>query len=168
MEDKKYDVDAVKNRLSEYRDREREIDNQIERLDRHISRMKSVGAQTVSDMPKGTRTSNDRIADMLAMKEEIELEISSLVQIQKEERAAIGGILKKLKKPDERAVIQMRYFDASDWYGVVDMLFGGKEDFLDREETYLRRTHKIHGSALLNMAKYIEESKADTDNTADC
>ena len=37
------------------------------------------------------------------------------------------------------------------------------EDYLDREGTYIRRVHKIHGSALLNMAKIMEDGELDTE-----
>ena len=52
MEEKRYDVAAVKERLNEYREKERDIDNQIERLVRLVTKMSSVGAQTITDMPR--------------------------------------------------------------------------------------------------------------------
>ena len=64
--------------------------------------------------------------------------------------------MKRLRNPDEKAVIRMRYFDRASWPEVRDMLFGHKPDFDEKEETYLRRTHRVHESALVNMAKYIE------------
>ena len=37
------------------------------------------------------------------------------------------------------------------------MMFGMNDDFDYREDTYIRRVHKIHGSALLDMARIMEE-----------
>ena len=51
MEEKRYDVAAVKERLNEYREKERDIDNQIERLVRLVTKMSSVGAQTITECP---------------------------------------------------------------------------------------------------------------------
>jgi len=157
MDDKRYNVDAIKQRLVEYRERERDIDNQIERLERFTMKMTSIGATVISDMPKAISPSHDRIADMVAQKEELERVIREDVQLQSEERQAIEEILKHLKHSDEKAVIRMRYFDGASWNDVVDMVFGGKSDFIGKEDTYLRRVHKIHGSALLNMSIYLEE-----------
>lgn len=159
MEEKKYDVESVKNRLVEYRERERDIDNQIERVERLEMKMTSIGSPVISDMPKAASPSHDKIGSMIAQKEELEICIREDIQKQEKERAEIEIILKQLKHSDERAVIRMRYFDGASWNDVVDMLFGGKTDFLGKEDTYLRRTHKIHGSALLNMAIFIEESQ---------
>lgn len=152
-----YDVESVKNRLKEYRDRDRDIDNQIERLDRLVERMTSVGVPIISDMPKGSSTSNDKIADMLEQKEELEELIREDVEKQKRERKMFEKILVHIKA-DERAVIRTRYFDIASWNDVTDLMFGGKADYIGKEDTYLRRVHKIHGSALLNMAIYISKN----------
>ncbi len=150
-----YDTDTIKCRLIEYRERERDIENQLERLDRIEMRLKSIGSPVLSDMPKSPSASQDRMADMIAQKIDLEKEIKKEVAEQKRERESIGLLLEKLRHADERAVIRMRYIDGASWNDIVDMLFGGKEDFLDKEDTYLRRTHKIHGSALTNMAKIL-------------
>lgn len=165
MEEKRYDVDAVKHRLIAYREREKDIDNQIERHELLSQKMISIGSPTLSDMPKAVSPSHDKIANMVAMKMELEESIREDVRFQSEERKAIEDILKHLKKSDEKAVIRMRYLDGVSWNDVVDMIFGGKEDFLGKEDTYLRRVHKIHGSALLNMAIYIDGLQ-NQDNTA--
>lgn len=157
MDEKRYDVETVKQRLVEYRERERDIDNQIERVEWLDMKMTSIGSPVISDMPKGASPSHDKIGSMIAQKEELEFCIREDIKKQENERAEIEAILKKLKHSDERAVIRMRYFDGASWNDVVDMLFGAKADFLGKEDTYLRRTHKIHGSALLNMAIYIAE-----------
>ncbi len=152
-------TDAVKHRLVEYRERERDIENQLERLDRIELRLKSIGSPALSDIPKSPSASQDKTADIIAQKIDLENEIKMAVAEQRQERNAIESILKKLKHSDERAVIRMRYFDGASWEDVVGMLFGGKEDFLRKEDTYLRRTHKIHGSALMNMAIIIQGGK---------
>ena len=157
MDEKRYDVEAVKQRLTEYLENEREIDNQIERLEHLTARMVGVGAQVITDMPRAPSVTNDRMAELLGQKEELEAEIRASVTEQSQERQKIEEILRHLKNPDERAVIRMRYFDRSSWPEVRDMMFGHKADFDEKEETYLRRTHRVHGSALVNMAKYMEE-----------
>ena len=159
-EDKdRYDTDAVKFRLIEYREREKDIDSQTERLDRLERKILSIGSPTLSDMPKSPSPPQDRTTALIADKIDLENDIRVAIAEQRREKEAIEVILRKLRHSEERAVIRMRYFDGASWNDVVDMLFGGKEDFLGKEDTYLRRTHKIHGSALLNMAIIIQEGK---------
>ena len=163
MEEKRYDVAAVKERLNEYREKERDIDNQIERLVRLVTKMSSVRAQTITDMPRSQGTDGDRIGKLVAEKEELEADIRSDERDQKEEWGKIEAILSKLKHSDERAVIRIRYHDRESWSTVAEVIFGNVEDCLDREGTYIRRVHKIHGSALLNMAKIMEDGEPDTE-----
>lgn len=153
MDEKRYDVDAVKERLNEYREKERDIDNQIERLERLTSKLTGVGAQIITDMPRAPSVAGDRMAELIGQKEELELSIREAVAEQSEEWKAIESILVQLKHSDERAVIRMRYHDREAWNVVTKMMFGSRADFDGKAETYLRRIHKIHGSALLNMAR---------------
>lgn len=157
MDEKRYDVAVVKERLNEYREKERDIDNQIERLERLVAKMTGPGAQAITDMPRAPSATDDRMAELVGQKEELESSIRKSVKEQSEERMEIEKILKRLRHSDERAVIRMRYFDRESWNGVTEMMFGGKADFMGKEDTYLRRVHKIHGSALLNMARLIED-----------
>ncbi len=89
MEEKRYDVAAVKERLNEYREKERDIDNQIERLVRLVTKMSSVRAQTITDMPRSQGTDGDRIGKLVAEKEELEADIRSDERDQKESGARL-------------------------------------------------------------------------------
>lgn len=157
MEEKRYDVQAVKNRLAEYREVASEIDNQLERLDRLSEKMCSVGSPQITDMPRNPSPSNDRMMSQIVMKMELEEEVSELIRSHEEERKAIEAILKKLKKSDERAVIRMRYLDLENWSDVCFVLYGGNEGYYEKESSYMRRLMLVHGRALLAMAKVIEE-----------
>lgn len=154
-----YDVSAVKKRLLDYRDIEREIDNQVERIENLEAKMYSVGSPELSDMPKAPSITQDRIGGMVARKEEMEAKVHRLIDRQTSEREWIQNVLKHVKKPDERAVIEMRYIDMESWPQIALMLFGKKPDFDDREESYVRRTTKLHGKALINMAIYVYQSE---------
>ena len=157
-------VQAVKDRLVSYRERERDIENQTELLDRLQTKMEGVGAQNITDMPRSPSPSNDRLSDLMSQKIEIEEMIREDVEHQKSERKFIESVLKHLKSADERGVIRFRYLMGLSWYDVTDAMFGAKGDYLGKEDSYLRRITKLHGQALLSMAKYIEEKGL---NTAD-
>lgn len=159
IDETRYDTDAVKYRLIEYRERAKDIEIQTERLDRLEMKILSIGSPTLSDIPKSPSPPQDRTTALIADKIDLENDIRQVIAEQRREKEAIEVILRKLRHSEERAVIRMRYFDGASWNDVVDMLFGGKDDFLGKEDTYLRRTHKIHGSALLNMAIIIQGGK---------
>ena len=161
----RYNTNAVKERLLEFRDREEEIQDQLQRLDVMETRITSIGSPTISDMPKSPSPFQDRSAYLIELKIDLEQEIKKKQDEQKRERREIEKIIKCLRNADERSVIRARYIDCSfyhndrlsDWNDVNNSMFGGREDFLEKEESYLRRVHRIHGLALLNMTKYIEE-----------
>ena len=80
-------------------------------------------------------------------------------------RAVFESVIKHRRRSDERAGIRVRYTDNASWDEVVDVLFGGKEDLLEREDVYLRRVYKRHGQALVSLAKYIEENETGRSGT---
>lgn len=160
-----YDKDAVKAWLLEFREREKDIQEQLNRLDIIDMRITSLASPTISDMPKSTSPYQDRSAFLIATKVDLENDIKQQQEEQLRTRKEIEIVIKKLKKSEERSVIRARYLDCSfyhedklcDWNDVNSTLFGGREDFLDREDSYLRRVHKIHGAALFNLSYYIDE-----------
>ena len=166
MDEKHYDVEAIKSRLMGYREMVREIESNSERLERLKSKMYAVGAQNISDMPKAPSHTGDRIADLVQEKTELEEEIRSSVEEKRAEKRALEGIIKHLRRSDERSVIRIRYFDCASWNEVVDVMFGDRPDFLDKEDIYLRRVYKLHGQALYSMAKYIAEKDPSRSGTA--
>lgn len=151
-------VGAVKDWLIEYRNNERDLDNQSERLERLVMKMNSVGTQNLSDMPRTPTRTHDRIGDYLARREELEENIAATIKRQTATRTRIEELLSALKNPDEKAVIRGRYLDCLSWSDVSDLMFGGKPDFIGKEDSYLRRTHKIHGNALYHIAKLVAEN----------
>lgn len=156
---KRYDVDAVKNRLNAYRDKEREIDVKVERLETLVSKIKSIGSPRMSDIPKAPGVSSDKIARDLERKEELQASISSAVADQRTERKAIEAVLEKLKVSDEREVVCIRYFEGNSWSEAAKIMFGMKADYERKQDTYLRRTFKVHGAALLHIAMIEEDGK---------
>ena len=80
-----------------------------------------------------------------------------LIDHQVEEQRWIDGVLLHIGNANERAVIRMRYVDAKSWPNVSKMIFGRNEDYEEKADSYLRRTTKLHGRALVDMATYISE-----------
>lgn len=94
---------------------------------------------------------------MVSRKEELENSIRAEVRRQSEKRKLIESILARLRRSDEKAVIRMRYIDREGWSVVAELMFGSRDDYDGKEDTYLRRVHKVHGAALQNMAQAMNE-----------
>lgn len=154
---------AVRERLLNYRYEEREIDNQIERIDNLGVKMVSIKSPEMNGMPRAQSPASDRIGKMLAQKDELEREVRGMINHHYEEREWINATLRGVKNPDERACIQMRYLDMESWRRVSEMLYGAKKDFQERTDSYLRRTSKLHNRAIRHMALVIE-TKGDAHN----
>ena len=156
MEDSKYDVQAIKKWLEEYRDIEREIENKSEALERLTTKLIGIGAQEITDMPRSPSPPLDRVTDLLNRKIELEIEIGEDIAAHAQQRKDILTRLKALPSADERAVIRFRYLMCLSWNDVADALFGGSADYLDKEDSYLRRVTNLHGKALLDLAVQMD------------
>lgn len=148
----KDEFEAMKERLRDYRSMNKEIENQIERLERMEMRITGIGSPTLSDMPKNPSTVYDRMADSVARKVDFENEIKELIAERDSERRSLESLIRQLKKPDERAVIRMRYLDIEDWEDILMMIFGGQRDFNDKYDNYKQRMFRLHSAAISNMA----------------
>lgn len=148
----KGEIDAMKERLRDYRSMNKEIENQIERLERMEMKISSIGSPVLSDMPKSPSTVYDRMASSVARKVDFENEIKELIAERDSERCSLESLIRQLKKPDERAVIRMRYLDIEDWEDILMMIFGGQRDFNDKYDNYKQRMFRLHSAAISNMA----------------
>ena len=147
-----YEVQAVEDRLEDYILNEEEIDQQIERLEYLTSKMTSISSQVLTGMPSAPSVSTDRMADMLSRKEELETSIREAIQKQSIERTYLEGIVKKLRKPEQRAVIRLRYFDKLEWDEVLEAMYSNKEDFDERRESYERKMYRKRREAITGIA----------------
>lgn len=157
MEEIRYDVKTVKDMLAIYLEKEEDIDNEIERLEYLEYQLTAAGVQNLTAMPRNPSPSTDRLADAMQKKQDIEDGIRLAISEQNEFRKWIEKIISHIKS-EERMVIRLKYIDRIKWSEVLRVLFSRKTDFEDKKESYERRMHRIHSSALVNMAKYLQES----------
>ena len=143
----------IKERLGKYAAMLRDIDNQIMRLEHMESTMTSPKAQRLDGMPHSGSAAGDRMAELIGRKEELEEKIREKNAEERKEHAALAAIVDQMAKPDDKLVIQLRYFDRLGWPEVAETLFGSREDFDDKYDSYMRRTLRIHGTALVELAE---------------
>lgn len=149
-------VARLKERLNRYRDMEKDIDNQIERLERLESKLTTVGSPVLSGMPGSPNVQGDRISTLIGQKEQMETDLRDEIKSHEREWNAIEKLICHLHSADERAVIRMHYHDGELWNDVSRMIFSGKPDYEAKQKVYLRRVFRLHGKALLEMARAEE------------
>lgn len=154
----KYNIDKVKAWLSGFRDNERDVDDQFERLERLKARLESCSAPEITDMPRSPGFATDKMSMMLARKVDLESSLNNYVERQREYLRRIEYMVERLPKSVERTVIRLRYEDGMPWADISFTLYGDSEDYLERESTYLRKVYNLHGDALYDMAVYFSES----------
>lgn len=147
----------IKDRLAAYTAMLRDIDNQLERLDRMEMTMASPPGPDLTGMPRGSGTPSDRTGMMVERKMELEEQIDRLKAEEKKERNAIEGLILQLSDPDERMTIQLKYLDRAEWPDVTFALYGNRPDFADKADAYQRRMYRVHGRALLSLAEIETE-----------
>ena len=152
-------VDAVKAWLSQYREDDKELDEQYERLEKLRVKMYGLGAQVITDMPVVHGGTNDRLTDLIAKKEEIDTSMKRLAMKHLQDRENIEKVVSELKSAEEKAIIRLRYVDALRWEDVNQVIFGKKDDFCGKEDSYLRRVFLTHGNALTGIVDLMQLDK---------
>ena len=147
------ETDAIKEKLQRYATFQRRIENKIERLVYLESVMGSPSSPILSGMPGGGGDGSSKTERQVVQKDELIQAIRDMQQEEYDERMELELLIGKMRNPDEQTVIEMRYFDHVRWWAVCAALFGDMEDYEEHEKRYLKRTFKIHGSALQSLAK---------------
>ena len=147
----------IKDRLRRYTDLIRDIENQRERLDQMEATYGSPTSPNLSGIPKAKGGITNPIAAAYERKERLMERIEQKEAAERIEREALEDMIEKLDSPDERLTIQLKYLDLYEWQDVNFGLFGRKADFIEKMDAYQRRTYRIHGRALLNLARINAE-----------
>lgn len=140
-------------RFKAYRDLNREIDLQIERLEQLEAKAGSPSTPNLSGMPKGSSFQHDRIADTVARIADLRSEIDSLIAERDAEQKALT---RRLPNADRRLVLRLRYLDSEDWEDVLFIAYGGKPDFNEKYDNYKQRVFRLHKQALTELEAISE------------
>lgn len=143
-------------RFKAYRDLNREIDLQIERLEQMEAKAGSPSTPNLSGMPKGSSFQHDRIADTVARIADLRSEIDSLIAERDAEQKALEALIRRLPNADRRLVLRLRYLDSEDWEDVLFIAYGGKPDFNEKYGNYKQRVFRHHKQALTELEAISE------------
>ncbi len=152
-EKKPKETDAIKEKLEKYAGFQRLIDNQIARLENLTATLGSISSPGYSGMPTGSGDGTSKQERQVLRKIELEEKIRDMIAEEANQRGEINDMLDSMENPDERTVIELRYLDRQSWWSVSATLFGEEPDYDAHEKRYLKRTFKIHGSALQTLAR---------------
>ena len=152
------ETDAIKQKLESYATLRRKIDNQIERLENLNATMGSPSTPNLTGLPSGGGDGTSKIERQVAKKDELEKKIRRMIMEERQLRKELEQLIETLKNPDEQTVIEMRYIDRAKWWTVCAALYSTEPDYNEKADKYLKRTFKLHGSALQALARLsIEE-----------
>lgn len=151
-------TESVKTWLLELRAAITDAELTEERLDTLRSRAESARTASLSGLPHAAGETIDRVGVIVAHIEELAEENARLWKRASELRREREAAIKQIHGhgwPEQRAVLRLRYIDLETWNDLTFALFGSKKDYVEREESYLRRAYKIHGKALYELAQIV-------------
>lgn len=151
-------IEAVKEWVSRYKTIIENVEKMMNRAETLRDKISSPQSVNIDGMPHGNSYNGDRLGNLVvkctSIEEEIQREMTKARAIYKE----IDTAIKKIDGPgwpDEKVVLQMKYLDLLGWDDINDVLWLSKPDYIERYESFRRRTFKIHRSALFSLAEII-------------
>lgn len=151
--------EMMKDWLAAYRNDEREINEQLEKLRELRARIMGIGAQEITDMPRAPAKIRDVLAEYMIRAEEIEERMNARILQHEKDRAAILRLLDRLKTVEERSIIKHRYLYGREWAEVMVAVYHNSADFGGKQEAYRRKMYRAHDNALRMMAREWDEKR---------
>lgn len=146
-------TDEIKAFLCSYPELQERIDDTEARIAFLDMRMRSPSSSNLSGEPSGSRDRSSKQERDYIKKEELEERLGVMCAEENRLREEIEAVIECMKKPKEKSVIEMHYLDGAVWRDVSVALFGEEPDYDENEQRYLKKTFKIHGSALQSFAR---------------
>ena len=147
----------MKEWLFRYRLAVEEAEGLSERARELRSQVESARVSNLDGMPHHQPFSTDRIGRVLGQIEELEQQAHSAWNIAAGLYDELQQDINSLSSPNLRTVLCARYLDLLTWERVTVVLFGNKEDFERKSDSYLRQAFKLHGTALAELARIRKE-----------
>lgn len=150
------ETDKVKEFLKSYPKLQKRIDNTEARIAALNLSMGEPSTPGYSGMPGGSRDGSSKQERDVIRREELEEKLRDLYAEENRKREQIETMIESMDDPDEQTVIEMHYLDNAKWRPISIALHGDEPDYDEHEQRYLKRTFKIHGSALQSLARIFQ------------
>ena len=146
--------------LNRYRQQSQELEYLWCELESLEDKATAAGVAKLTGTPNAPGHTSDRTGAIVGQLDELRAECAELQAEATATRHEIEAAIRKITAPrhhwaDLRGVLRFRYIGLLSWNEVNYSLFGSKRDFLDREDSYLRRTTKLHSEAILILAEIM-------------
>lgn len=151
------ETDKIKALLKAYPKLQQRIDLAEERLAFLEYTMGSPSSPSLTGMPSGSRDRTSKQERDFLKKCELEEKLGELYAEESRLREEIEGMIERMERPEEQTVIEMRYFDEASWRAISAAVYGNEPDYDANENRYLKRTFKLHGSALQTLLKIYKQ-----------
>lgn len=156
---KEKETDKIKALLKAYGDYQKRVDRVEGRLAFLEYTIDSPSSQNLTGMPGGSRDRTSKQERTYLKKEELEEKLRDMYAEESRKREEIEGLIEQMEKPDEQIVIEMHYLDHAKWWPICAVLYEDEPDYEENMQRYLKRTFKIHGSALQSLARIYDKEQ---------
>lgn len=153
------ETDAIKELLEAFTRLRKRIDNTEKRIENLDLSMGAPSLPSYSGMPSGGQSGSSKQERAVIRKEELEEKLADMYAEENRRREEIEGLIELMEKPDEQTVIEMHYLDSAKWWPICAALYEDEPDYDENPRRYLKRTFKIHGSALQTLARIYATQK---------
>lgn len=159
-EKREKETDAIKAKLERYKAMPRRIDNLIERLEALDASMGAPSTPNLTGLPSGGGDGTSKTERDVLRKLELEERIRDMIQAERKIREELEALIDLMENPDEQTIIEMRYLDGARWWTICEALYSTEDDYEEKADKYLKRTFKLHGSALQALTRIDKQQKA--------
>lgn len=161
-EKKPKETDAIKALLAAFIKLRKRIDNTEKRLEALELSVGAPATPSYSGMPGGGGDRSSEQERYMIKKDEIQEKLDNMYAEENRRREEIEDLIELMEKPNEQTVIEMHYLDGAKWRVISVALYGEEPDYDEHEKRYLKRTFKIHGSALQSLARIYNAQGVET------
>jgi len=150
-------TDKIKALLAAFTKLRKRIDNTEKRLEALELSVGAPSTPSYSGMPGGGGERSSEQERYAIKKDEIREKLDNMYAEENRRREEIEALIELMEKPNEQTVMEMHYLDGAKWRVISVALYGEESDYDENEKRYLKRTFKIHGAALLSLARIYEQ-----------
>ena len=160
------ETDAIKKLLAAFLKLRKRIDNTEKRLEALELSVGAPATPSYSGMPGGGGERSSEQERYAIKKEEIQEKLDNMYAEENRRREEIEDLIELMDKPNEQTVMEMHYLDGIKWRVISVTIWGEKPDYDENERRYLKRTFKIHGSALQSLARIYKQQATEPSDEA--